>query len=1117
MSSDVSLVENNLNCSAQLEMQPIREAMAANNWREALAMLQVLISAEPEHSEAVLALGFCLDALSLPDAGVGVVQSLIDTTPSESRLALYNTLAFRLNDAGRFVEAALLEPYLKNTFSGRVALAHAMIRMGLDEAALEELQKIEENKNVLPQYLAEVARHRGIIAAMNNNYSDAVKPYREAIALGCNDRHIHFSLAYALLAQERWQEGWREYGGWRSNPRPEFSHIPVWNGESVDGKVVLVNSDQGFGDVIFGLRWLPRLQAKAQVVFHTYPDILEMLEGVDGSREVDEHVLAPLLPEVQMNLLDLPRVLGDLATDISGAPYLVARADRVKFWADRLADFGDGIKVGLVWAGNPNQQNDHNRSASLQDFLPLAVLPGVTWVSLQKGDVSAALSDMPESMNIVDLGGELNDFADTAAVVSQLDLVITVCTSVAHLSGAIGASFWLLAAASHVDFRWLEKGARSPWYESARIFRQSKRGDWNSLVRSELLPALLFWLDEETRRARLSQVDLAWLDRLQGRIDNASYVEKLGVQVENVLLQRGLAQALQENDSALLEHLLAVVCEEHAEGAACALAQWYAAQGLEEEALQILTTLWQQKPGLPRSSCLTLVELLFAEKRLGEARAVLLQAIETNPACADLYYWLGRTAWRLGEADLSLNSFRHAVALQSRHAGAWNGIGFVLMQQPAMIAEAGLHLQKAVLLTPELALAWRNLGQLASDRGALHFAVACLKRAIQLEPIPAVYQQLGVLLGRLWRAGEEGGSERALEFFTHLERMSPDDPSVAYCLAHGYRDVGRLDEAIFWMNKAVAAYPENSEYQMSLGWLLLAKGDCVPGWAAYVAGMSRRETVMPEWTGDALGERSLLVFQDQGYGDLFQFVDLVRNIEGNVTLAVHHAALNFMRDQNFPFKVCLIDEIDWQIRSHDVQIAQMKLPFLQNVDLKKTQPRWPFLRADEERRQRFHEQFSSQKKLRVGIVWSGSSRFSGNATRSTHFRDWQTLKDIQGVTFYSLQKDIYSNQALEFPEFPLVNLAIDLADFSDTAAAICELDLVISTCTAVAHLAGGLGKKVWVLLPSVDPDFRWLRDRNDCPWYPQARLFRKRDGQPWSSLIAEMGRALVEEESKCRQ
>jgi hypothetical protein len=269
-----------------------------------------------------------------------------------------------------------------------------------------------------------------------------------------------------------------------------------WDGGNLAGRTILLHDEQGFGDTIHHARFLPLVKARGgRVILRCQPALGRLLAGLDGADQVLGIARGEPLPafDVHAPLMSLPHLLGTtLATIPANVPYLRPSPDDVTRWAARLAADPDlpDFRVGLVWAGSPLHANDSRRSLSL-DALEVLAQPGASFYSLQKDAAAAAAATPPAGLRLIDLGPNLHDFAETAAAVSRLDLVITVDTAVGHLAGALGRPVWLLLSAVH-DTRWMTEREDTPWYPTMRLFRQRPGETWGPVlqrVRAELATA----------------------------------------------------------------------------------------------------------------------------------------------------------------------------------------------------------------------------------------------------------------------------------------------------------------------------------------------------------------------------------------------------------------------------------------------------------------------------------------------------------------------------------------------------------------------------------------------------------------------------------------------------
>ena len=260
---------------------------------------------------------------------------------------------------------------------------------------------------------------------------------------------------------------------------------PAWHGEDVSGKTFLIHTEQGLGDTVQFIRYAPMLAERgARVIVECPPDLADVLRTVPGVAEVIARPKPLPSFDVHAAVLDLPRLFGTtLETVPANIPYVAADPVRVERWRDELATIPapPGPRVGLVWSGNPKHANDRHRSIPLREFEPLASLAHINFFNLQKGPAAGQMSDSTLKLKLIDHTAKLHDFADTAAVIAHLDLIVSVDTSVAHLAGALGKPAWVLLP-KVADWRWLLERSDSPWYPTMRLFRQDAAGDWASVI-----------------------------------------------------------------------------------------------------------------------------------------------------------------------------------------------------------------------------------------------------------------------------------------------------------------------------------------------------------------------------------------------------------------------------------------------------------------------------------------------------------------------------------------------------------------------------------------------------------------------------------------------------------
>ena len=339
---------------------------------------------------------------------------------------------------------------------------------------------------------AEAHANRGLVLHDLRHLDAALASFDRAIALKPDDANGYWNKSLTLLRQGRYREGWRLYEWRKALAAPvgnQFSQTQPWLGDGdIAGKTVLLHAEQGLGDSLQFCRYAPLVRARgARVILSVPGPLVRLLRSMDPAIAVvdmDDEIPAF---DVHCPLLSLPLAMATtLETIPAGVPYLTADSRQSALWRERLAAL-PGRKVGLVWAGSPRPHDpraedvDRRRSVSLGHYAPLATVPGVSLISLQKGEPGNQARTPPSGMVLHDWAGDLHDFADTAALVSELDLVISVDTSVVHLAGALGRPVWVLNRFDQC-WRWLSDRTDSPWYPTARLFGQRAPGQWQEVI-----------------------------------------------------------------------------------------------------------------------------------------------------------------------------------------------------------------------------------------------------------------------------------------------------------------------------------------------------------------------------------------------------------------------------------------------------------------------------------------------------------------------------------------------------------------------------------------------------------------------------------------------------------
>ncbi len=385
------------------------------------------------------------------------------------------------------------ESSLREALRLKPDLADAHVELG---RVLDCLGRFEEAEASLRSALALEPKHvfghalLGYVLYHLGRAAEAQASYRMALGLAPQNRNLHGYLAQALLLAGELKEGWREFEWrWRESEQVwmrSLLTVPIWKGEPIGGRAILLLADLGHGDTLQFCRYVPQIAAAAgRTVLAIQPSLVRLLSRLPAVSEIitDRGRTAP--PDLWCAMMSLPYACGTTLETIPGTvPYLTADPSDVAHWRERLAG-STGLRVGLCWAGgqfNGDQiYRDRRRSIRLDALAPLGTIPDVHLFSLQTGPPSTEADRWPKGMALQDFTKDFHDFADTAALIANLDLVISVDTAVVHLAGALGKPVWLL---NRFDtcWRWLQNRDDSPWYPTLRQFRQPAPGDWDSVL-----------------------------------------------------------------------------------------------------------------------------------------------------------------------------------------------------------------------------------------------------------------------------------------------------------------------------------------------------------------------------------------------------------------------------------------------------------------------------------------------------------------------------------------------------------------------------------------------------------------------------------------------------------
>ncbi|MGC1301127.1 MAG: tetratricopeptide repeat protein, partial [Caulobacteraceae bacterium] len=454
--------------------------------RAILAHLQAL-TIKPDLMAAQMNLGLALLARGRPGDAIAPFETAIAINPNSAEC--YCNLGQCLADVGRFEEATAacrrsieLNPSLPEAHS---TLGNVMIAQNRVVEAEPHFRDALALRPEMPGGWCNL----GVSLFRQGRASEAEEAYEKALKYSPDLPDARWNHALALLQRGLFKEGFAQYEWRLKRPgrlRQDASFTqPLWDGRSLEGASILLHAEQGFGDAIQCVRLVPQVAARGgRVVLQARKPLKRLFENLPGVSEfvIDGEPAPPVA--CRSPLFSLPHHFVHTADDLPGPlPYLPVEPDLAATWAERLARIApDGLKVGVVWSGNLTSEVEIGRSIPLKSFAPLAATPGVRLISLQKADGVDQLDDPTLGFDVARLGEayDVGDFAETAAVMANLDLLVSCDTASGHLAGAIGKPVWI--AVNRVsDWRWMEEREDTPWYPTMRIFRQPTLGDWGSV------------------------------------------------------------------------------------------------------------------------------------------------------------------------------------------------------------------------------------------------------------------------------------------------------------------------------------------------------------------------------------------------------------------------------------------------------------------------------------------------------------------------------------------------------------------------------------------------------------------------------------------------------------
>lgn len=493
---------------------------------------------------------------------------------------------------------------------------------------------------------------------------------------------------------------------------------------------------------------------------------------------------------------------------------------------------------------------------------------------------------------------------------------------------------------------------------------------------------------------------------------------------------------------------------------------------------------------------------------------------QRNQHPPQIHFNLGVAYEANGQIDEAIEAFKDAILQRLDYPRAHHQLA-KLLQRKGLIEQAIIHYEQAIRYDENLIDPCLTVARLLCEQERFDDSLEYFDRYVKQHTT-----DVGVRFEYANALNTAYEPEKAVEIYLELLKERPNDAGILYNTAYTLKKLGRIQEAMPYYEAALKKNPNHSEAHFSLGLAYLVTGDFTRGWPEYEWRWQRntqltpRNFNKPQWDGSSLDGKTILLHAEQGLGDTFQFIRYAKLIKEQYNATIIFASqkpLYTIMSHCCPYidQVATLDAIP---AAFDVHAPLLSLPFILKSDEHTIPKDIPYIVPNEKLVEEWKQKLGTDTKFKVGICWQGNSKYSTPflrsvvAAKSIALKQLAPLGSVENITFYSLQKENGVDQLSQLPEqFKLVTFDDtfdqDNGRFMDTAAVIKNLDLVITIDTSICHLAAAIGTPVWTFIPE-PPDWRWLLNRTDTPWYPNMRLFRQKKSGDWESVIAEVATEL---------
>lgn len=966
----------------------------------------------------------------------------------------------------------------------------------LDDAVNYLIKCLEINdKNTDAIYNLAIAYER------KKNFILAIKYYNETLKINPNHHEARWNKSLLLLREGNYREGFQDYEvrlEKRELTRTDINY-PEWKGESLKNKTILVYYEQGYGDFFQFVRYLEILAADAEkIILEVKPELQKLARSLtfvhkfcnkyDKQDEKIDYQIACL------SLANLYHSQSDKLPDYK--PYLHALPESVKKFSELMDTLK--YKVGFLWTGNKFPVNNRIRHTELKYFETLIKnFPQINFYSIQFGEDADELNTL-NYPNVFDYNDHINDFNDTAAIIENLNLVITIDTSVAHLAGALGKESWLLLSNSP-DWRWFAGQEYSDWYPRTKFYRSSITRGWDQpfeLINKDL-QKLCEHQDENVVSSKKEIIRLINNNDLepalniinsklsQNEFDYYYYSATISlmsndfISAENILRQ---VKTIQQDEVRYLNLLASIKLKQFKMDEAINL--YSKVLKIKDDSFEAISNIVIIKINIKDFEdvdfYINKLLILYPQNYLGYYYQAIVQFENKNFNEAEKY-------------------FVRALNYQPDSIDVINSLVFLYLETNRL-DEANVLLNSVILEEDINTL--NNKAKYYLLKEEFNKAKDLFLRIIKLYP-----ENYDAKINLAYVYFLLKDFEESLNLYLELDNQFHNS-ELCFNIGVTFQELGELEKSYSYLKQAVEMSPDNHKYHIALAEVLLLEEDYENGWIenewrhqeVYYSGQICKTD---NFDLNKIGGKKILIYDEQGYGDIFQFVRYIKLLKekGATTIfQVRKDLINIFDEQTY------IDVVTDQYDKTDYDYAfhLMSIPHIIYKSINTPLENVPYLYINKTKK-------LDSKKIKTGIVWKGKQFPVHNRKRHIELDEIKKIFELEHLDFYSLQLEITNEEKSIFEQFNNIkDLAKNISDFYDTAEIFNDLDIIITVDTAVAHLAGAMNKKVILMLPTV-PDWRWLMETGSSPWYPNTIIFRQEKRGEWNSVIEKIYNYLLKE------